>query len=142
MVSTKVLLHFGQDKFHTQLSSSSLSRGLYKCSTLICSQNQRVNTVKVHKWESHLHQVILQVFSVLLFHIQLIQWYLFSTKEEVPLKELEHKSRKFMEKLDSQDFGKVLEQEFSWLVLLLAYNGLFTIVSRLHAVLPLPVESD
>jgi hypothetical protein len=37
--------------------------------------------------------------------------------------------------LVSMDFGKVLEQESLWLVLLLACNGLYTIPSKFIAVL-------
>jgi len=141
MDSIRELLHFGADKSHIPLSSSLLSKRSYNNSILTFSQMRNQHTERELKWVSHSCLVILQVFSVLSSHIQLILWFQFWTRDQDLLSQQVPKSRKSTEKLDSMDSGKVLEQEFSWLVPLPASNGLSTIVSRSIAVLlPLVVS--
>lgn len=134
-VSIRVSSHFGEDKFHTQLSSLSLSRRLSNTSTLMFSRSQRVSTASpLNSWSPSCPD-ILPVSSALWFRILLTPWYLSWTKQD---KELVRSTRT----LDSEDFGKVSEQEFSWLVPLLACNGSSTIPSRFGADLPPPEESE
>ena len=134
-VSLRVSSHFGEDKFHTQLSSLSLSRRLSNTSTQMFSPSLRVSTASQPNWWSPSCPDILLVFSALWFRILLTPWYQSWTK---PVKEQVRSTRT----LDSEGSGKVSEQEFSWLVLLLACNGSSTILSRFGVDLPPPEESE
>jgi len=101
----KVLLHFGQDKFHTP-SLNSFSKKLFKPFIDISLPNQKKHTIKQHNSQLHLCLVILLVSFVLLFLIQLILW---SQKLIILNKHLQQVTqlRKFMVRLDLEDYGVV-----------------------------------
>jgi len=109
----KVLLHYGQDKFHTQSWNSLLLKELWKLSINITSPNQKIHTAKPLNYQLPLHLDILLVFYVLLYLIQQILWFqrLIMLKQVV---QLAKKSLKFMVKSDFLDYGEVWEQELSW----------------------------
>jgi len=122
MVFTRDLLHYGLDKYHTPLWSLSLSKESLKLSTNIGSQNQRTHTARPHNYLLLLHQDILLVFSALLSLTLLIQWF----QNWITWKLLEAQwimLRQFTVKSGFLACGEDSEQELSWLVLWLAYNG-------------------
>ncbi len=106
----KVLVHFGEDKFHIQLSNSLPLNGLYHFSMIIFSLKENKTIQNQPNFQLLLLLVIQLVFSALLSHIQLILW---SQNFTVKKKDKVKLQVKFMVKSDLKDYGEVLEQELS-----------------------------
>ncbi len=112
----KVLVHYGVDKFHILLLSSLLSNGSYHSSMIVFSLKVNKTIQNQLNYQLLLLLVILLVFSVLLYHILLILWFLNCTVKVKEKDQLDLRLLKSIQKLDSKDYGLVLLQESSWSV--------------------------
>ena len=110
----KVSFLFGLDKFHTPLSSSWRSNGLWHFSMITSSPKEKKITIKQLNCQLPSHQDIWLVFSVQSYLTQQTLWSVkFTVWEGDKDNLLDQKSLRFMEKLGSKDSGLVLQQELS-----------------------------